>query len=346
MNLSVRFYLAIIAVFGLVIPTQADDYTFFVHQIQMDGDGDATNDLDWDVSVPQEGSQQSPLAINPYGARFELWAIKSDPLADYLIDTTYVNSYIPVAEVTITSEDPYTVIPRTRADRPFSVSISTSGMSDDPNANEAASSVKLIRHVQSYGPGGTGNNVDRSLATLLTQGSLQDNGTHEFEYGLSSVPGGDRTKIRGEERFSVFSLADYQAPESQLDSATIQVWPIAESTISGITNSTTIKGIAPEVSVALVDLYPDSWTYAQVYPGEPVLGTEGDIVPGSSILIDGTIPRDETVVLADWDSVIKEDGTYTLEIITVTPFGADRLSYRTFEVARTIHLNGAVTSVE
>ena len=65
MNLNVRFYLAIFATFGLVIPTQADDYTFFVHQIQMDGDGDATNDLDWDVSVPQEGSQQSPLAINP-----------------------------------------------------------------------------------------------------------------------------------------------------------------------------------------------------------------------------------------------------------------------------------------
>ena len=185
MKIAIRFTLAIIAVLGLITPAVANDYTFFVHQIQMDGDGDAANDLDWDVSVPQEGSQQSPLAINPYGARFELWAIKSDPLADYLIDTTYVNSYIPVAEVTITSEDPYTVIPRTRADRPFSVSILTSGMSDDPNANEAATSVKLIRHVQSYGPGGTGSNIDRSLATLLTQGSLEDNGTHEFDYALS-----------------------------------------------------------------------------------------------------------------------------------------------------------------
>lgn len=346
MKIPNRFTLTIAAVLGLITPALSNDYTFFVQQIQMDGDGDAANDLDWDVSVPQEGSQQSPLAINPYGARFELWAIKSDPLTDYLIDTTYVNSYIPVAEVTITSEDPYTVIPRTRADRPFSVSILTSGMSDDPSANEAATSVKLIRHVQSYGPGGTGSNVDRSLATLLTQGSLEDNGTHEFDYALSSVPGGDRTKIRGEERFSVFSLADYQAPESQLDSAFIQVWPIAETSISGLTNGSIIKGIAPEVRIDLVDLYPDSWTYAQVYPGQPVLGTEGTIVPGSSIMIDGTIPRDETVVVADWDSVIEEDGTYTLEVITITPFGADRLSYRSFEVERTIHLNGAVTSAE
>jgi hypothetical protein len=346
MNIVTRLYLPIIAVLGLVTPAVTDDYTFFVHQIQMDGDGDAANDLDWDVSVPQEGSQQSPLAINPYGARFELWAIKSDPLADYLIDTTYVNSYIPVAEVTITSEDPYTVIPRTRADRPFSVSIVASGMSDDPTAEDAATSVKLIRHVQSYGPGGTGSNIDRSSATLLTQGSLENNGTHEFNYDLSSVPGGDRTKIRGEERFSVFSLADYQAPESQLDSAFIQVWPIAETSVSGLANGSVIKGIAPEVKIDLVDLYPDSWTYAQVYPGEPVLGTEGTIVPGSSIMIDGTIPRDETVIVADWDSVIKEDGNYTLEVITITPFGADRLSYRSFEVERTIRLNGAVTSIE
>jgi hypothetical protein len=180
----------------------------------------------------------------------------------------------------------------------------------------------------------------------LSEGSLTASDTHTYDYSLSSVPGGDRTKIRGEERFSVFSLADYQAPESQLDSLFIQVWPVADSSISGITHGEIVKGIAPEVEVDLVDLYPDSWTYAQVYKGEPVLGTEGDIVPGSSILIDGTIPRDETIHLTDWDSVIDEDGEWTLEIITVTPFGADRLSYLSFDVERTISVNGAVTSVE
>ena len=80
MKIPNRFTLTIAAVLGLITPALSNDYTFFVQQIQMDGDGDAANDLDWDVSVPQEGSQQSPLAINPYGARFELWAIKSDPL--------------------------------------------------------------------------------------------------------------------------------------------------------------------------------------------------------------------------------------------------------------------------
>ncbi len=341
-------YLYIIAAIfaALVTPVTAQDYTFFVHQIQMDGDGDPTNDLDWDISVAQEGQQLSPLAINPFGARFELWAIKADPLTDYLIDTTYVNSYIPVSEVKIRSEDPYEVIPRTRADRPFSVDVVVTGLSTDPAAPDAAKSVRLLRHVQSYGPGGTGLNIDRSLATMLSEGSLTASDTHTYDYSLSSVPGADRTKVRGEERFSVFSLADYQAPESQLDSQFIQIWPVAESSISGLAHGGVIKGIAPEVEVDLVDLYPDSWTYAQVYRGDAVLGTEGEIVPGSSIMIDGTIPRDETVHLSDWDSVIDEDGKWTLEIITVTPFGADRLSFIEFDVERTIRVNGAVTSVE
>ena len=63
-------------------------------------------------------------------------------------------------------------------------------------------------------------------------------------------------------------------------------------------------------------------------------------------MIDGSIPRDETVLLTDWDSVIDEDGKWTLEIITVTPFGADRLAFIEFVVERTIRVNGTVTSVE
>tara|TARA_R110002096_G_scaffold238140_4_gene429585 strand:+ start:2078 stop:3130 length:1053 start_codon:yes stop_codon:yes gene_type:complete len=346
-------FLPLIALLGLsaalVTPAQAQDYTYFVHQIQMDGDGDPNNDLDWDVSVDQEGSETSPLAINPFGARFELWAIRTNPLTDYLIDTTYVNSYIPVAEVVITSEDPYEVIPRTRADRPFSVSIVVSGLSVDPSAPDPAKSVKLLRHVQEYPQTGgkkNGKNIDRGLATLLSQGSLTDNGTHQLDYAVTSIPGANRARVRGEERFSVYSLADFQAPESQLDSSFIQVWPVAESTVTGITNGESIKGVAPDVSVRLINLYPDSWTYAQVYKGDPQLGTEGIIVPSSSYLLDRTTPRNKTINLRDWDNVIEEDGRWTMEIITRTPFGADRLSYVSFDVERTILINGAVTSVE
>lgn len=319
---------------------EAADFTFFVRQIQM------PDEAAWDVSVAQQGSQQSPLAINPNGARFELWTVRSNPLTSYLLDTTYVNSYVPVSQIEITSEDPYSVIPRTRADRPFNITVTVSGMSTDPTAPPAALSVKLLRHVQAYTGNDNGSNVNRAQAILLSQGSLNNNGTHTLSYAVTSIPGADRTKVRGEERFSVFSLADYQAPESQLASKFIQIWPLSDISITGITSGEVVKAKAPTINVHLNDLYPDSYTYAQVYEGAPVLGTMGTKVPGASITVDNTVPQSEKIMLKDWDEVLTTDGLWTLEIITVTPFGTDRLGYLSFTVDRSIKVNGTVTSLE
>lgn len=332
--------LCLLGVLSILNSAKADDYSFFVRQIQM------PDEAEWDVSVGQEGSEQSPLAINPNGARFELWTVRTDPLTSYLLDTTYVNSYVPVATVGIQSEDPYSVIPRTRADRPFQVNITVSGMSIDPTAPPAALSVKLLRHVQAYNSGDNGTHVNRSQATLLSQGSLNNNGAHTLSYTVNAIPGADRTKVRGEERFSVFSMEDFQAPESQLGSKFIQIWPMADCSINGITAGDIIKGVAPNINIHLNDLYPDSFTYAQVYEGTPQLGVQGVRVPGSSVTVDSSVPKSEIIRLKNWDQVIGRDGTWTLEIVTVTPFGADRLSYVSFVVDRAIKVNGSVTSAD
>ena len=179
------FFIALAAATFAPALKSADDYTFFIRQLQM------PDEAEWDMSVEQKGQAQSALAINPNGARFELVDRKSgSALTSYLLDTTYVNSYIPVAQIDIITEDPYDTIRRTRADRPFSVEITVSGMSSDPDAEEAAKSVKLLHHVQSYGAGGTGKNLDRGQATLLSQGSLTSNGTHTLAYDVNAVPGG------------------------------------------------------------------------------------------------------------------------------------------------------------
>jgi hypothetical protein len=318
----------------------ADDYTFFVRQVQMPWQ------LQWDVAVQKQGSQQSPLAVNPNGARFELWAVKATPLTSYQVDTTYVNSYIPVATVKISSDDPYQVIPRTRADKPFTVTIVTNGLTSNPTAPAAAQQVKILRHNQSYPEGSDGSNINRANATLYSQGSINTNSTTTLVYPQTVVPApnGDFTKIRGEERFSVYSLADYQAPESQLSSEFIQIWPVARTSIAGITASTEVKAAAPNVTISLSDLYPESFTYAQVYEGPQVLGTEGTFVPGASVVVSGPNPRNETIHMWDWDSVISTDGIWTMEIVTITPFGADRLGHVTFNVKRSIKVNGTVTS--
>lgn len=323
-----------------------DIYTNFVRQVQLQDD--LPDPVVWDVSVQPEGESLSALAINPGGARFELWTVKSDPLTVYLLDTKYVGTYVPMADVVIRTEDPntYTAIPRTRADRPFVVEIATSGLRNEDDAPVASKSVKLLRHVQSYGADGVGEGIDRDQAILLDQRTLTDNADHRLSYTVNSVPGGDRTKIRGEERFSVFSLEDYQAKESQLASMFVQIWPVADGSISGMADGEVVRFKLPQITVTLNDLYPDSRTYAQVYKGSPKLGTIGKVVPGSALIVYDSVPHDRILTIDHWDSVLAEDGVWTMELLTATPFGIDRLDYMTFTIDRTIEVKGTFTTIE
>ncbi|MEM7014978.1 MAG: hypothetical protein AAF585_26255, partial [Verrucomicrobiota bacterium] len=88
----------------------AQDFTNFIRQVQM------PTGVEWDATVENSGERLSLLPINPGGARFELWTVKSSPLTSYLLDTKYVGAYVPIAQVEIISEDPYELVPRTRAD--------------------------------------------------------------------------------------------------------------------------------------------------------------------------------------------------------------------------------------
>jgi hypothetical protein len=322
------------------IEGDAQDYTNFVRQIQVN------SGAEWEVSVAQSGEQLSPLAINPGGARFELWTVESATLDDYLLDQKYVGAYVPQASLTILSEDPYVTRVRTRADRPFDVVLKINGMLADPTSPAAARMVNLQHFAQTYGASGVGIGIDTNLATLLTEGTVDTNGVHTYAYTSHSVPATNISKARGEERFTVLSLPDYQAPVAQIDSETIQIWPVADGSISGLVDGDSLRFLAPDLTVTLNDLYPDSRTYAQVYQGQPALGTEGIIVPGSAIVISDAIPHDRVLILDDWDSVIEESGTWTMELLTETPFGVDRLTYVTFTINRDIEVNGTVTTVE
>jgi len=333
------------ALAGVVVPAGAQntaaDFTNFIRQIQQ------PSGFERDVTgIAANGTMFSPLSIDPGGADFQLWTVRGSTLEQYMLDTKYVGAYIPVASVVISTEDPYQAIPRTRADRPFSVNITVQGLLSDPSAPDPSKSVKLFRHVQSYGADGDGTNVDRSQATLVTQAMLTANGTHALSYSLTSVPGTNLAKKRGEERFSVFSLADYQVDESQLASKFVQIWPVADGSISGLTDGEELRFNTPVLTLTLNDLYPASSTYAHVYKGQPALGTDGRIIPGSALVLEDTVPTDRVLVIDDWDSVIDESGTWTMELLTETPFGVDRLDYLTFEINRDIEVNGTVTTIE
>lgn len=315
-------------------------YVNFIRQVQF------PSGVQWDATIAASGEQLSNLAIDPGGARFELWTVQSTPLASYILDSRYVGTYIPMAEVTLRSEDGSSTIPRTRADRPFYVDVTIEGLHEGESEPEASKKVRFLRHVQSYGANGTGIGIDRTLATLVNQSIIKDNGSTTLTYLINAVPGANRAKVRGEERFSIFSLEDYQAPASQLASRFIQIWPVADGTISGIVNDQFIRYSLPQLTLTLNDLYPNSTTYAQVYKGNPSLGTYGTIVPGSALVIQESVPQNRVLTLKNYESVFDSDGRWTMEIVTKTPFGTDRLAYVSFDIDRTMKLNTNMSTIE
>lgn len=319
---------------------QAENYTNFIRQVQF------PTGVAWDASVAASGQQLSALAIDPGGARFELWTVDSTGPTSFLLSSSYVGTYVPVSTLAIRSEDGTSAVPRTRADRPFYVDVTVGGLLSGATDPDPSKSVKFLRHVQSYGVGGTGINIDRTQATLLSQSSITTNGTQNLTFMLTSIPGADRSKIRGEERFSVYSLEDYQAPESQLASQSIQIWPVADGSISGIAQGQLVRYALPQLTLTLNDLYPSSTTYAQVYKGNPALNTAGRIIPGSALIVNESVPQDRVLVLNGYDSVFEEDGRWTIELLTKTPFGIDRLSYVSFDLDRTMKMNGTFTTIE
>ena len=296
------------------------------------------------------GNKESALAIDPVGPRFHLWTVKNtNPPTEYRVGDTFVGTFIPTAAVSIETEDPYQLIPRTRADRWFKVNIFTNTLKlDDPNAPEAAQMMDVLHHVQSYGTT-NGTTINRDQATLTGTNTIDQNGTTTYHYPLTTIPGGDRAKVKGEERFTVFSLPDYQLPNgSPLDSRYVQIWPVADARIEGITDGQLIRFKMPPISIILNDLYPGSSTYTQVYKGAPTLGKTGWYIPGGAWPNTKPFSVNETLNPVDYDNVFDEggDGLWTMEVVTSTPFGLDRLAYVTFHLDRTIEFNGSITSQE
>jgi len=346
-NIPVRAFLATVfaATATLASSTTAtaqssSGFTSFIRQVQMD------SGLVRDVSVAETGQQLSDLAMDTTGARFELWTVKSSPLTSYLLDTKYVGSYVPGAEVNVFSEDPYDEIPRTRADRPFYFNIQLTGLLHGASDPPASKAVKFYRHVQEYGVNGNGIGIDRTQANKIWDFTVNFDINGTGTVALTAIPGADRSKVRGEERFSFFTIPDYQAPSTQLASKYIQIWPVADATITGLTPNQVIKLAAPELSITLNDLYPDSETFTQVYKGGPQLGTQGTVIPGSALVINDSVPHDRTLIVDDYDEVFTSDGQWTMEVLTTTPFGTDRLTYFSFNVDRKLRINGQVTTTE
>lgn len=338
-NISLNAALAAVTLSGAAHGAEA--FTNFIRQVQVN------NGAQQQLDVESMGSEFSPLAIDPGGAKFELWTVRDSDFESFLLDQVYVSTYTPVVRLNIISLDPYETVPRTRADQPFTMTLELSELSDAADASDAARMVKLQHYLQSYGEDGDGSGIDPATASLTEERYLDQEKLYSFGYELPTITvAAASTKARGEERFTVWSLPDFQAPELVIATKRVQVWPVADGVISGIEDGDALGFLTPQVTITLNDLYPDSSTYAQVYKGPLADGVEGREIIGSAIVVNDAVPLDKVLVLDDWDSPIDESGQWTMEVLTKTPFGTDRLDSVTFTIHRDIEVNANVTTVE
>lgn len=339
-------------------------YTNYIWQTQL------PSTVRWDVTdtVASAGSQQSQLAINPGGARFDLVTYKSQAPAatvEYILDTSYVGSSVPLAQMVVDTEDSFgkdltvtdpvpknlpAMVRRTRADRPFKIYFNVTGLLTGATDDAEMKSVTLTRHVQSYGATGTSATIDPTQATLYSQALVSTNGSQILSYTLTSIPGADLAKIRGQERFTIWTLEDKRVtpsiPATKLTSQTVEIWPVADGSITGITQNQLIRAAMPPVTLRYNDIYPGGTAYTQVYRGNQALGTVGTVIPGSSRVNTESFPMNQVLTVSDYDSIFDTDGRWTMEVLTNTPFGIDRLAWVTFDLDHTLEIHGMLSSSE
>ncbi|MCW1883423.1 hypothetical protein OKA04_01700 [Luteolibacter flavescens] len=265
-----------------------------------------------------------------------------------LIDEVTVGAHLPEATLTLRSEDTYNP-PRTRADRPFSMNLSIRKLAEPGDPRGGIGKVTLERDFKFYHPdlhvpypNGSGQGSYEEAYEFTKNGNFADAEIYQ------ALPAQSPTKACGEETFSaVVKISNNR--EAAIASSTIQIWPVCDATIEGLQSGKRYPGIPPQARVLCNDLYPDSVTYAQIYKGQPNLGTTGKIIGSSVVSFNTYAPQDAVVPLTVTENEIGEDGTYTIEVLTVTPFNGrhpERVTYVTFEIDRTIKVNGSIATSE
>lgn len=300
--------------YALHAANEADDYLNFVIQIQNDAN-QTTHKIDDVTPVGRSTALQDVTT----SSIFQLWTINRKTAQEYLLDEKTVSSYHPEAEITITSDDPYTAIPRTRVDHPFQVTYSVSGLvTNDPDVQEAAKAAVLEHTTTSYAEDGA--------TTKYPQQEIRINGSTTKSM-LTLIGAEDLTTARGEEMFTIYAKPDFGKEEaSMLARAKVQIWPIAQASITGIDTEAKYVRL-PSITLNLVDLYPSSTTYVRIYEGAPNSNPQNAIsINTSYVIIEDTEPQNRRFLLSGLHAFVYKPGGHTVEIIHETPFGSDILA--------------------
>ena len=220
---------------------------------------------------------------------------------------------------------------------------------------------------------GTSDTSPHTKTLTIPSASIEPESTSASS---EQFPYEELSTVRGKETYKIWAESGRDANDNTIMKTvaqkSIQIWPLTQAAILdpgavitdgkiNITDGTPIAPLVdgqkitrsmPNLVVALWDLYPNSTTYVTIYKGDPA--TIGSTAPvpvytPRVIKINQDVPQCDLIALSNWDEYITEDGIYTLEVATITPFnnGApERILAISFEVDRTIKVVGSTTTSE
>ena len=314
------------------------DYVNTVRQIQQD------TGVEWDVTVAPVGSLLSPEGVGVLGSNFELWTLHTVTGQASFLDSEFVSAYTPEAEIEIITGDPYTHVPRTRVDKPFTVNVSVDGLLSGGDVPEAAKAIDYEHVTLAYPEGEHGFGDVEPEGTVFNRDDLEGNGITPFNFAMSNIVGPDLSEVEGEEIFSVYSKADGQMPSELLDRQKVVVWPVAKAEIEGLEDGKAYSSL-PVISIKLVDLYPDSTTYVRIYPGDVSNSPEDAIeINDADLVIYDVEPQDRTLTLSNLEGHVSESGVWTIEVLHKTPWGVERLTHESPVVSDSMKVRGTLYS--
>lgn len=320
---------------------------------------------DTPVSGSGGSTYTAPVRVSETGSLYQLFARGTAwDNRIYLLDTKVLGSYNPAAAIKITTEDSYvrgdattgTYVRRTRADRPFSVEVAVSGLVAG-STSTAERTVYFAVH---------GRNFDSETYSALDQPQYLlhecnlENGTAQLNGQYHELTSPLRGAGCGEQSFTIVRYAGYQVPDTILAQPKVEVWPVPSANVDVLVEGKTYVDRIPSVTLDLKHLYPDSQTRAQIYKGTAMLGAIGTTIEGTvrsygryynpgQVDEPTNVPQDVTISIQDLSRYAAQDGIYTFEVLTESPFfnrAPERLLSITFEVDRVISTRGQISTAE
>jgi hypothetical protein len=250
-----------------------------------------------------------------------------------------------------------TVPRRTRADQPFTVKTTVTGLVADASKPACFRFINRYNRIQSFAGDGVSYPVASGTPITLGERVFSSNDTYNESF-ITSLPGvGGPRFACGTETFTTRSLDDtsltrqiFAARDVGLPQ-TVRIWPMSSAEVLTYPSRGTVftKDI-PVIPFAAKNLYPLSTTYFRYYEGGYVPNKLGTRLLANYFTSTTNYSVNKDIMKApDLNPLFNKDGKWTIVLFTETPqsFGDTlELAKEEIMINRTITVNTNLTTSE